>query len=743
LLACAACEYAADAEYSSGQLQAVVDEYLNEDSIILGTVVKVDIQGAKFYQAAVGFTDSTRTVPVEPDTRFIVGSVTKTFTAVLVHQLIEQGQVQLQAPLIDYLPPDWSAILEEIEHADEVTVEQALIHRSGLPDVTNSEAFMEAAYFDSTAALKPLDIVRMVGQAGALEFMPGEAYDYSNVNYILLGGLIEQVSGLTYRQSLQQNILDRIGLENTSLVGVTYGSFDGTLAHGYTTVGVASYDGHDVNVEWAHAAGGIISTAADLIAFYRALASGELFDDAGTYQQMCERVGYNESYGRGLEVIDDPDIGLYYGHSGNFMGSRAILAHFPDEQMTVAIGHTYDGFSLSQPAHLMKVVVQSIRGEEPANDVELEFAGPEVLADSSNLIANQSAPANGEWDFALNEVWRLDRMGHLPLRMVGDVHVDDDGSLYLLDRGSAQIVVLDADGNLLRTFGGRGDGPQFEYPVDMFFTPNFVHVLDMVGSGDRFKTYDKSGNYIETSDVERGVSPRWFIDDDTYVAVRSGPDILDQPTHELLEIVSLKRNDRAVLMKFPAEEKLIMEVMVPRGRYILGEDNINIFPRLILHFDGEMIYLGRSDTYVIKKLDRMGGERLAFSIAGRQRQMLPQDYAVNLAGRTQVAGNEMTGDTRQRFIARFPDRQTHYTKISTDERGLIYVFVPDITDFGTQQIDIFTPEGRYLYHATLQLPDGLERVRPLELKGGHLYAVVEGEAGGTWLIKYELRSPVR
>jgi D-alanyl-D-alanine carboxypeptidase len=351
-----------DAHYSSGQLQAVVDEYLTDKTNILGTIVKVDIGGTVSYEAASGFTDSSRTVPIQPDTKFIIGSVTKVFTAVLVHQLIEVGQVRLEGPIIDYLPPEWSALLEKIEHADEITVEQALGHRSGLPDVTNSDAFMEAAYFDSTAALKPLDVVQMVQQAGELEFRPGEAYDYSNVNYLLLGGLIEQVSGLSYRQSLQQNILDRVGLENTLLVGKTYGSFAGVLAHGYTRIGDVSYDGREINVEWAHAEGGIVSTAGDLIAFYRALASGRLFDDAGTYEQMCQRVGHNESYGRGLEVIDDPDIGLYYGHRGNFMSSRAILAYLPEQRMTVVIAHTYDGFSMSHPADLLKVVVQSIRG---------------------------------------------------------------------------------------------------------------------------------------------------------------------------------------------------------------------------------------------------------------------------------------------------------------------------------------------------------------------------------------------
>lgn len=98
LLLHTACEYAPDrdrdAQYSSEHLQAVVDEYLKDKTNILGTIVQVDIQGTESYRAASGFTDSLRTVPIEPDTRFIIGSVTKTFTAALVHQAIEKGQVQ-------------------------------------------------------------------------------------------------------------------------------------------------------------------------------------------------------------------------------------------------------------------------------------------------------------------------------------------------------------------------------------------------------------------------------------------------------------------------------------------------------------------------------------------------------------------------------------------------------------------------------------------------------------------------
>lgn len=731
------------AEYTSERLQAVVDDYLEDEPAILGAIVDVDIHGVGSWEAAGGFVDLSRSAPMEPDTRFIVGSVTKMFTAVLVLRLVEEGQVRLDGPFLDYLPPDWSAMLGQIAHAGEISVEHVLAHRSGLPDVTDSEGFMKAAYSDSAAALTPQDIVLRVRRVGELEFRPGQDYRYSNINYILLGGLIEHVSGRSYRQSLQDDIFDRVGLEHTSLVGTKFGSVDATLARGYTTIEDVPYDGAEVGVEWAHAAGGIISTAGDLIAFFQALAAGHLFSDAATYARMHRPVGHNESYGLGIEIIDDSEIGRYWGHRGNFMGSSAILAHFPDQGMTIAISHTYRRFSMSHPSDLLRRVVRSLRGEAPEDEQpELVLEGPDLLADSSTQVVNEDVPVAGKWDFAPRQEWSLDRLGHLPLYMIGDMDVGDEGSLYLLDRGMAQIVVLDADGNLSLSFGGRGDGPRFEYPQELFVTPCCIQALDMGKSGDSIKTFDKGGNHLETTVVGRDTSPRLFVDDGRYAAVRSGPDPLNRPAHELLEIVSLSGSDRTTLLRFPAEDKLIMELMVPRGRYILLENDIRIFPRLVVHFDGEMLYLGRSDAYVIRRIDLNGEVQLAFTIAGREPEPLPPDYAVNLAGKTEVPGGEMTEETKDRFTARFPERQVFFTRILTDERGLIYVFAPDVTDPATQAVDIFTPDGKYLYHALLQFSDGIERIRRLEFAGEHLYALVERARGGTRLVKYGIRRPL-
>jgi D-alanyl-D-alanine carboxypeptidase len=731
-----------DESYSNEQLQKAVDEYLSDKTNILGTIVKVDIPGKKTYEAANGYMDASRTIPIRPNTQFAIGSVTKIFTAVLVYQLIESGHVDPKSPLINYLPPDWSALLNDIAYGNEITVEQALSHRSGMADMTESEAFWKSLFVDPATAWKPLDYLKMVRQKGEVKFKPGDNYNYCNTNYILLGGLIENVSGLSYGSSLQRNILDRIGLKDTCLVEDKFGSINETIARGYSIIDGTLYDGHEISLEWAHATGGIISNAEDLIAFYRALASGDLFDRADTYRQMCRPVGHNESYGRGLEITNDPDIGLYYGHKGNLVNTRAMLAYFPEQRMIISVCHTYHGFSLLHPAELMKSVVQNITGDTPADDAELEFDGPDILADTSKTIVNEDSPIYGEWDFDLREEWRLARLGHHPLGLLGNIHVDDDGVLYLLNRGAAEIAVLNPDGNLMYAFGGHGDGPRFEYPLDLYITTDRIHVLDMGNTGDKIKTYDKNGEYIKTSEIEAGVSLRTFIHPGQYLAVRSGPDVLNRPDIELLELISPGKREGSILTKFAAEEKLILETMLPMGRYIFLEDDINIFPRMIVHRDKNMLFLGRSDKYLIKKVDLSGREQLAFAITGRQRKALPPDYAVNLAGKTQVAGKDMPEEMKDKFVKQFPKRLTFYTKIHTDDRGLIYIYVSNILNLGKQEIDIFSPEGKYLYHAVVELPQGMQRIRPFVFKNECLYVLAKIQNKGNRLIKFKIKTPV-
>jgi len=746
LLVNSSCKCSPDLEkgnsYSSEWLQAVVSEYLNGKNNLLGTIVRVDVGGKDAFAAAEGFFDLSRKTLLDPRSKFIIASITKLFTAVLVLQLEEKGKVQLHDPLIHYLPPDWTAILGGIKHGGEISVEHALRHRSGLGDSTESDEFWQDLIREPAKKRTALEVLEFVRQKGEPKFKPGTGFDYNNANYLLLGALIEHVTRKSYAMSLRENILNRIGLNNTFLSAGTFGSSRPGIAHGYFRMEDKVYDGQEVNVGWAQAAGGIISNAEDLITFYRALASGKLFERKESYEKMCRLAGGNESYGLGLMVVDDPEIGLYCGHEGSFCNTRSLLAHFPKQQITMVVCHTDADNALLEPGGLMKAVMKSMMNDEqeeaPASAGEVN----DILADRGDVVENSDVPARGSWDFAPKEVWSISRLDARPLAKTVHVHVGRAGEIFLLDRESAEISVLDRKGNLLFSFGGEGEGAQLEYPSELYVTPDRINVLDLGNRGGKIKMFDKKGNWQNSFKLEAEISPRIFISGDQYVAVRSGSDIDNRQAYEKIELLSLKRKGGTVMGKIAAEGKLIVSANVLRGRVHVMMDDIEIFPRLIIHLDQNKLFLGKSDRYLIKKTDLRGKGELAFAIKGRKRKSLPPHYAEGrVAGIGLVGGREMPREMKEQLLAGIPDQQVFFTKIATDEQGLVYVFAPDIGNSGKKEIDIFSPEGKYLYHAVIEFPAGLQGLGPLAFQGEHLYVLLKAENEEIRLAKYSIRKP--
>jgi len=743
-LACARSSAERNRKLSPQELEAVVDEALVDEKNILGTIVRVDVEGGESFEVAKGYLDASRTTRLTPDTRFLVGSIGKTFTAILVLQLVEQGRLELDAPLIDHLPPEWSATLDEIEHGREMTVEQALRHRTGIADVTNSDAFWGSLVHDSARKWSPLDVLRSVRDQHQAKFRPGKAFDYCNTNYVLLGALVEHVSGRPYRELLRTNILDAVGLDHTFPVEDTLDSCESCgvpIARGYSTIDGRLNDGGGVSVDWAMAEGALVSNAADLSRFHEALRNGALFEHPDTYRRMCDR-GPNDAYGLGLEVVTDPDIGLHYGHKGSFLNTRSILAYFPAQRMTVTVCNTYTAFTLAAPEDLMKSVVRHILGVTATEGSEVAFDGPALFSAASTSRISEDRPARGEWSFDLQPEWKLDAIAAEPLVQPDRVAVGANGRIVLLDRGTARVFVLGSSGALLHAFGELEDIDRVGLPFDMFVTADAIHVLYVGNTKDTIISHDGNGKALGTHELEPGISPRAFVDADRYLAVHSSTDVLNRPPNELLEMRSLSRGEGSVLGSFPAEDKLVLATILPRGRFILLEDGIELFPRLVVHLDRNTILVGRSDRYLIERIDLEGGGRLAFSIDGRERRALPPTYATARADETRIAGNRpMPADTREQFLAGYPKRQTYFTSIATDDDGLVYAFVPDVVDPHRQEIDVFSPGGEYLHHAVIELPNGFRKVAPIVIDGDHLLVLVKSDRGTHSLLRYRLRRP--
>ena len=312
----------ADAERSQAAtsptaVMSVVSDKLEAlERLVPGGVVVVRL-GAETHPLAFGQADTRARRPMRSDHRFQIGSITKTMVATLVLQLAADGYLALDdtvdALLPDLLPP-----------GDRITVEHLLSHRSGLYNYTDTTE-------DLTRRWQPHDIVDIATRR-ALLFEPGTQSSYSNTNYVVLGLIVQQVTGRPVEQLLQTRVFDLAGMSATSLErGRTS---EPPIAHGYD----AGTDVTSADLSLAWTAGGVVSTAPDVTRFMEALfhdrLGSDLVTEMSTWRGQLE--GSGPQYGLGLARIPI-SCGHAWGHDGEIAGFASQSWSLPDGTRSVVI----------------------------------------------------------------------------------------------------------------------------------------------------------------------------------------------------------------------------------------------------------------------------------------------------------------------------------------------------------------------------------------------------------------------
>jgi D-alanyl-D-alanine carboxypeptidase len=287
-----------------------------------------------------GLADVEAGIPVTPATGFALASITKTFTAALVLELVSQGELSLGASVGSYLPG--------VEIDGRVTVGQLLDHTSGLADFFLNPRIDAALQGDPGLGWSIARTLRFVGKP---LFAPGSAWRYSNTNYLLAGLVVERLTGLSLAQAMRDRLFDPLGLEDTWYQVAE--PAPGPVAHGYRFAGtkrsappIDLSDGTNAApftsvVTAAAGAGAVGSTSADAARWARLLFGGDVLGPAGTglmLEGFAGTAAYRPSvpYGYGVQavVIDGrPTL----GHSGRFLGFRAAVRHLPLEGVTIAV----------------------------------------------------------------------------------------------------------------------------------------------------------------------------------------------------------------------------------------------------------------------------------------------------------------------------------------------------------------------------------------------------------------------
>ena len=311
----------------SHELQKIIDDW-QYFAPCLGANITV-------YDSNYGYTNfSSGLKSINPEKQltsqeqFYIYSITKTFTAILVMQLVEKKLVTLNAPITKYL--------KIIKLPNEVTVAHLLNHNSGVPNYTDLTNYL------SENRAKPSDpwsfeyVIEKTCN-GELDFSPGEQWHYSNTGYMLLLLMIESITNKTFSKNVKELIIDRIGLKNTYVAE----DIDNNITNGYCRYLNDKREMKnikDVYNPWWCKTGLIVSTSLEITKLYHALFSGQLVSKV-SLSEMTKPIPIGQdagphfkkpSYGFGLMIDLDNTYGASYGHGGDGAGFNTWSVYYPD-----------------------------------------------------------------------------------------------------------------------------------------------------------------------------------------------------------------------------------------------------------------------------------------------------------------------------------------------------------------------------------------------------------------------------
>jgi D-alanyl-D-alanine carboxypeptidase len=345
--AVASASAAADVPAFAATLQPLL-EAKRAELRVPGAIVLVDVPGQRTWLHTMGTGDLATHTPISAENHVRIGSITKTMTATVVLQLVEEGKLALDDPVTKYEP--------QVPNGANITVRQLLNMTSGLFNLVEDDAFSQALDAQPEKIWTTKELLA-IAFAHLPYFPPGQGWHYSNTNYVLLGDIAEQHGGAPLAELMNKRIFDRLGMHDTLLPsrdsnaipephqrGYMYGtnvitnevSKAGNKAAAQLNVGpdVKPVDATDWNPSFTHASGAVISTVHDLQIYAKALGSGELLSPATQHERsQFVPAGYGYGYGLGMMKV----FGGLLGHTGAIPGFQSFVGYQPDKRVTVVV----------------------------------------------------------------------------------------------------------------------------------------------------------------------------------------------------------------------------------------------------------------------------------------------------------------------------------------------------------------------------------------------------------------------
>lgn len=358
----------------------IVQRYQNLD--IFSGIVLIAQNGKPFYHKAFGLANREQNIPNTTATLFDIGSMNKTFTSIVIKQLIDEGKLRYDSKLTAYIQGF------EAEQADQITVEQLLNHESGFGE------YHDYDYFNSPKSERTLQKIVEKAKTMPLLFSPGEGQEYSNTGYVLLGGIIEAVTKKSYFDNVADRIVKPLGLKNTYLQNLE--KYQDRIAYGYYYSPLGDLIRNETLQDEPNPDGGFLSTTADILTFYRSYFYDHLL--------LSEHIKIQDPYFQQLAQLPKGKAPLT---AGGFEGFNTAMFQILSDDISIIVFANMD-----EPVaeHVGFDILKTIRGQEPSTPqlpavqnvrISLEEKGVDYVKNNFEALTENYHPADPK-DWILN-----------------------------------------------------------------------------------------------------------------------------------------------------------------------------------------------------------------------------------------------------------------------------------------------------------------------------------------------------
>lgn len=381
--------------------------YLNENDKFMGSLCIRQGNEVVFKQAY-GYAETTKGIKANGGTKYKIGSITKTFTATIIMQLVEEKKILLTTKLSRFFP--------KIQNADKITIEHLLYQRTGIKDYANADTTLTDVLGKSN--IKELIIKKITNYTSLFE--PNSKHEYSNSNYFILGEIIEKVTKKSYAENLKNRITGKLYLKNTYYTNAKT-DVKQRESYSYTFNGEYWNKIEEWNNDIAFSSGGIISTPEDLTKFIRELFKGTLVTSASLELMKTLKDTY------GMALIRFPfGERKFYGHNGKIEGFASSMGYYEKDDMSISLivnGENYSQndimigilsiyYKLPYPfpnfAKLDADLIKKYSGNFASKDIPLKIT---VFEKDGNLVAQATGQPSFPLTFSKEDVFVFAQAG--------------------------------------------------------------------------------------------------------------------------------------------------------------------------------------------------------------------------------------------------------------------------------------------------------------------------------------------